>query len=165
MHPWTRYNLTLLYYFFSSSYDIGREFSWGHWGSFANSRIVQNRLKLCVGRPLSLSSNIFFENWDHGEIASSTSCNMISSDNFYHTPIRYGVYFPKATWASFSNTRTIFLVWSNLPKTLFWQVHNFFLSYFQDNLKTWSGRPNINIQDPHMVWKFSSTHNLWKAFS
>ena len=127
--------------------------------------IVQNNLKHYFGRWLSLSSNIFFENWDHGEIASSTSCRMIALAIFYHTPIRYGENFPKATWATFSNTWTIFLVWSNLPKTLFLQVHNFFLSYFQDSLMTWSGRKNINLQDPHMMQAFSSTHNLWRAFS
>ena len=79
---------------------------------------------------------------------------MLASDNFYHTPIRYVGHFPKVTWARFSNTWTIFLVWSNLPKTLFWQVHNFFLSYFQDNLKTWSGRENTSIQYHYVLWEF-----------
>ena len=48
---------------------------------------------------------------------------------------------------------------------MFWQVHNFFLSYFQDNLKTWSGRENTSLQDPYFLQSFILTHDLGWSFS
>ena len=83
------------------------------------------------------------------------------SIHFSHHLMGHGGNFLKATWAYLTPIpQTNFSIWSNLPKTPFWQVHNFFFIHFQDNLKTCSGRPKTNLQDPHVLRAFTLTHNL-----
>ena len=84
--------------------------------------------------------------------------------HFSYNPMRHHRNFLKVTWVDLTPIpQTNFSIWTNLPKTPFWQVHNVFFIHFQDNMKTWSGMPKINLQDPHVPREFTLTHNLGQA--
>ena len=76
--------------------------------------------------------------------------------------MRHGGNFLKVTWEDLTPIPN-FSIWSNLPNTPFWQVHNCFFIHLQYNMKTWSGRSKTNIQDPHVLRAFTLTHNLGRA--